>query len=455
MRRAARLAGGVLLALVCALAQCPVERAGRPNPNVNRPVDEDTPAAGFSPLGPLNQGLPRWLCFTAGYRARWEGPSGAGFEPGSDGYALTRFRLGTLIRPVAWLKVYAELQDARVFGQAPPLGPPNQSTWDLRRAYVDVGDVEESRVAIRAGRQDLNFGYGRLVGTSYWRNASRGFDAALLTVRWDWLSVRAFSASQVVASINGLSHHEQGNKLHGIYGGLKNRIPNSVIEPYVFWRVAPRVRTESGAPGKLDEKVAGMRLAGAWSRLDYDAEITGETGQAGHDEIRAWAWSAIAGYTLASVPLRPRLFVEYDFASGDHNPTDGRRGTFDQLYPNIHAHHGLADQVGWQNLKEVRAGARVSVRRNWTASMIFSDWRLADARDAFYTASGAVFARDPEGRSGTHIGTEWDLETSWRLNRDLELGAGVGYVRPGRFLAEMHRGHAYMYPFVMLNYNLY
>jgi len=57
-----------------------------------------------------------------------------------------------------------------------------------------------------------------------------------------------------------------------------------------------------------------------------------------------------------------------------------------------------------------------SLRSNWTLAATCNDWRLADATDAFYS-SGCVVARDPRGLAGTHIGTEYDLETSYRINR--------------------------------------
>jgi hypothetical protein len=37
--------------------------------------------------------------------------------------------------------------------------------------------------------------------------------------------------------------------------------------------------------------------------------------------------------------------AEYNYASGDADPVDGIRGTFDQLYPTAHDKYGLADQV--------------------------------------------------------------------------------------------------------------
>ena len=95
-----------------------------------------------------------------------------------------------------------------------------------------------------------------------------------------------------------------------------------------------------------------------------------------------------------------------------------------------------------------------SLRSNWTLAATCNDWRLADATDAFYS-SGCVVARDPRGLAGTHFGTEYDLETSCRINRELEFGAGFGRIFPGGFLARTNHNHAYTYPYIMLNYNFF
>lgn len=450
---------GLLLAALTAIplaAQCIVDNPGGSKLNFNRPADADVPAARFSPLAHVNHSLPGWLCFTAGYRARFEGYSAGSFRAGnSDYYLLTRLRLGISIKPTTWLKSYVELQDATAFWKDQPLAPPYQSTWDLRRAYLDLGDIEQSRIGFRVGRQDLAFGHLRLVGTAYWRNASRGYDAAMMVLNWSRVRVNAFAASPVVPLDNGLSHHQQGNNLHGVYTSLKNLVPASAVEPYVLWRLSPGFKTEAGKISKLDEKTAGLRWAGTASRFDYDAEIAGQVGSIGVDKIRAWAWSALAGYTFESSRWRPRIFAKYDFASGDRNPRDGLHGTFDQLYPNIHDHHGLADQVAWQNLNSLRAGARVTLHKNCMLAGVYNDWWLANAADGFYNASGAIVARDPSGLSGTHIGREYDAQISHRLNRHLELGAGLGYIRSGEFLIRTNHSRAYTYPYVMLNYNVF
>lgn len=436
-------------------AQCIVENPGGSKANLNRPADADVPEAKISPLGKVNESLPDWLCITAGYRARFEGYNAGNFAEGnSDYYLLTRFRLGLAIRPANWIKAYVELQDATAFWKNPPLLPPYQSTWDLRRAYVDFGNLEKDPIGLRVGRQDLAFGHLRLVGTAYWRNASRGWDAAMMVINWKLLRLNAWAAAPVLCLANGLSHHQQGNNLHGIYSSLKDLVPHSVVEPYVLWRLSPGFRSESGVLSRLDEKTVGIHWAGTRSQLDYDAETAAQVGSLGTDRIRAWAWSAILGYTFPELRLEPRIFVKYDFASGDANPTDGRRETFDQLYPNIHDHHGLADQIAWQNLKSIRAGVRLSLRPNWMVAWAYNDWWLANAADAFYNASGIAVARDPLGRSGSHIGREYDAQASYRYSRHLEFGAGVGYIRSGDFLVRTNHAHSYSYPYLMLNYNV-
>jgi hypothetical protein len=437
-------------------AQCVVRNPGGNKVNINRPREADVAAPGFSPFTQINHDIPDWLCFDAGLRARLEGFSGGLFQNhSSDEYLLSRFRVGTLFKPSSSFQVYAELQDARALWKKQAVGPPFQTTWDLRRAYVDLGEIELSPFSFRIGRQDLNFGEGRILGTSYWRNASRGYDAAMAVIHWKSLYANAFAAAPVMTAANGLSHHEQGNNLHGIYSTVRNLIPGSDLEPYVLWRLTPGLRTEAGSLAKLDEKVLGLRWAGTRGFWDFSSEAVLETGSLGSDRIDAWGAMAIVGYTFDHYRRRPRLFAEFDFASGDRDQSDGKHGTFDQVSPNVHSHNGLADQVAWQNLKELRTGARISLRRNWNLAGTYNNWWLASATDAFYNSSGGTVARDPSGRSGTHIGQEFDVETILRVNRLLEFGAGIGRVVPGAFLKNTGHNRAYTYPYVMLNYNFY
>ena len=132
---------------------------------------------------------------------------------------------------------------------------------DPALAYVELGNPE-GPLTVRAGRQELNFGDQRLVGTADWLNVPRNCDAVRASFHSGGYRLDAFSAA-IVAPQNGtFDHHIEGNNLHGLYGGLEKLIPNAVVEPNVFWRLAPRQKNEGGKLASLDSKTGGVRWVG-------------------------------------------------------------------------------------------------------------------------------------------------------------------------------------------------
>ncbi|MES1262622.1 MAG: alginate export family protein, partial [Acidobacteriota bacterium] len=150
--------------------------------------------------------------------------------------------------------------------------------------------------------------------------------------------------------------------------------------------------------------------------------------------------------------LKPRPWIEFNYATGDANAKDGIRGTFDQLYPTAHDKYGLADQVGWKNIKDLHMGVETKPRKNWTATLEYNDWYLADPHDALYNTSSTAIARSTTGTAGTHVGQELDLTATWIVFSALQTGAGIGHLFPGEFLRKTTPGYSYTYPYVMLTY---
>jgi hypothetical protein len=66
--------------------------------------------------------------------------------------------------------------------------------------------------------------------------------------------------------------------------------------------------------------------------------------------------------------------VEYNYASGDSDSTDGHRGTFDQLYPTGHDKYGLADQVGRKNIRNARGGVDLKPTTKWQIRTRYEAW---------------------------------------------------------------------------------
>jgi hypothetical protein len=413
------------------------------------------PAQTFVPSDELNAQLPKWVRFSGEYQARWEGFTGAGFKPDSnDNYFQNRFRATMKLQPVGWLKFQFQAQDARVYGrnQKPP-ATSLQDTIDLRMAFAEAGDTEKGKFGLRVGRQEFAFGDQRLVGASNWANSARVFDAVRATFRRNGYRLDAFASSVVDIRDGEFNKHTAGNNLHGLYGGLEKLVPNALIEPYVLWRLSQRLTTEAGTRGNLDFTTAGVRFVGKLPRnFDYSVEMAKQTGGLGTDDLSAWAGHWRLGYTLSKIRYKPRLVAEYDYASGDEDPRDGKHGTFDVLYPTPHDKYGLADQVGWKNIHVLRTGVELRPHTKWMVSSYFQDWWLASANDALYTAPGAVLVRPSATSSGRHVGRELDAQVYYTVNKQLRMAGGFGHIFPGQFLNTTTPGKSYNFPYLFVAY---
>ncbi|MDP9170348.1 MAG: alginate export family protein [Acidobacteriota bacterium] len=411
------------------------------------------PTNTFSPADEIDKGLPPWIRFDGEFRTRFEGYTGGSFKPDTtDTYILTRLKLDLTIKPTAWLKFFGEVYDANAIAKSPAL-PPFQNIWDLRQAFGELGDSEKGMFDLRAGRQEINLGDQRLVGASPWTNAERTFDAVRGEIRHRGYRLDLITASVVNVVDGTWDHHQQGNNLHGLYGGMEKLVPGATIEPYIFWRLQPRVRNEAGVIANMDEKVPGLRWVGKVpGGLDYGTEMVKEFGSLGSDRIHAWAGHWVVGETLKSVWSAPRFYIEFNHASGDRNAKDGSRGTFDQLYPSGHDKYGLSDQIGWRNMNDARAGIETRPLRKLGVNVEYNNWYLASRFDAMYNSSGTALFRSATGVAGSHIGQELDFIATWTVVKPLQIQGGFGHIFPGEFLRNTTPGKPYNFPYAMFSY---
>jgi hypothetical protein len=428
----------------------PVSSDKQPDPAPPAPATPKTPS------DMLNSHLPSWLRFSGEIRLRGAGILGDFFKPDSnDAYMLSRLRLNMQIKTRPWLSFNFQAQDAHVIGssQTGSLPPLQQDTLDLRLAYVEFGQENKTPVRVRIGRQELAFGEERLIGPANWLNTPRSFDALSGTFRTAGVRLDAFAASVVKIHDGQFNENTPGNYISGLYTSFSKLIPQAALEPYFFWRRQSGLTTETHTRGISDFGTVGFRWAGK-SKLNihYAAEMAKQAGSLGSNTISAWAGHWLLGYTLAGKTLTPRLFAEYNYASGDKNPTDGKRGTFDQLFPSAHDLYGLTDQIGWKNIRHLRTGVEVKPRTNWSFTTKYSSYWLADPHDALYNSASIVIAKSPAGRAGVYVGQELDFVSSIKYKLGPVLSGGFGHLFPGTFLKVTTPGRGYNFPYLSVLY---
>jgi hypothetical protein len=402
----------------------------------------------------FNELTPAWLTVRGEFRNRMEGGTNIGYTDGRDDlYWLNRFRFDVDVRPGRNFAVVVQAQDARVVAKdVGPTSVPFRNPLDLRQAYADIGDADRGSLTVRVGRQEMFYGEQRLVGHLTWVNAARSFDGVRATYRTTGFKLDAFATSVVRILDNEFDKSGNGNRFLGVYGSATTWIPQATVEPYVFWRRDTLQRGELGGIGNLSVATIGTRWVGKLpAGFDYGVEMAVQAGTIATDDVNAWAGHWIGGKTLGG-PWKVRIAEEYNFASGDRNPTDGRRQTFDQLYPTGHDKLGLADQVGWRNIRDLRSIVELTPARGWPITGSVHSWWLADPHDALYNAGGAVVARVPGGAVGSRVGDEVDVQLAHAITPQVQVAAGVARVFPAEFLDRVSPGANYTYPFLMVTY---
>ena len=410
----------------------------------------------FAPASYVDDKLPHWLDVQAEERFRYEAYDNSNLKANvDDSYLLNRFRFQVDLHTPSWVRVTAQVQDARSGFQNQPIGPPNTVRWDLKLAYAEIGAPDKHWFSLRVGRQLINYN-NTIIADSEWRNQARSYDAAVLNLNAKREHLGLFAASAVVPQAYGVSPHQEGSNIYGAYGRIDDLVPHSNLEPFFLWRVQPAEVVEAAkgkTTGKQDEKAGGVRFkAQAHSALNYGGEFIYEGGTVGPESIGAWAAQAGAAYQFNNAVAKPRVFAQYDYASGNSNPTqNGKHSTFDTIYPTAHDRLGIADLFGWQNIEAVRAGATIEPHRRLTFTVQGLDFWAADALDSIYNTSGSSFGYNKTAH-GTHVGAEVDGYSWYEVNRHFNLGGGVSYFGGGQFLTNVLTSHSYTYYYIALNF---
>ena len=372
--------------------------------------------------------------FEAGGEIRFRGEtrSGNGVNPASvDSFALSRLRLNLRMRPAKHVGVFAQVQDARVAGLDPGGNRLRFHNLGFRQAYLALGH-ESGPVTLQAGRQEIDYFEGRLIGARNWSNTTPVWDGGKLILRRGEDSVDVFAVKHVQVQ-EGWDFPSSDRGVAGAVGSIRSWVDGLRIEPFVLL-TRQRVGAATNVGGQL--RTMGSRFSGALGGTwDYEFILMGQGGDVGGLRKRAWSGTAGLGRTLERLPARPRLGFEWSHGSGDANPLDGTNSTFEPFFISRHRHYGEQDLVSLRNLQYLNGGVRMHPRKDLEVEVEFISHRLASRHDGLYAASGALQARAPEGGSSARtVGSELDAVLRYRPVGRIQLVVGVFRFFAGPFV---------------------
>lgn len=366
-----------------------------------------------------------------------------------DGFLLGRFQAGIEYWPVENIHFSLWMQDSEAWDNAlsdsafynDTFGMennPNKDRWELGDAYVEINKIAGLPLSCKGGRQKIAYGDKRVFGPGEWGNTGRWvWDATRLSYKCSRGFVDVYYGRTVLHDSDRFSLiHRHGFESVGVYGSyeLPGYLFHSIVEPFFMTKADghDRYKSETGRKGDLKTYYGGLRsFRSDWRGFDYDFTIVGQGGDYSDDEVKAYGYHLLLGYMAKRLQCKPRLSIEYSFASGDSDPYDGDHETFDGGFGAKDLMYGRMNLFSWENLKDAQINLEASPRDRLSLKAEFHTFWLADKKDAWYLNKREY--RDRTGKSGDEVGKEFDIVATCRLSENNEVQCGFGHFWPDEF----------------------
>ncbi len=386
--------------------------------------------------------------FTFEERTRWEEKFGVSFGKAVNQQdMLSRLRIGARFEPTDWLSVYAMGRDARVPFYGPKAPNTMRDSMDLEEAYVEFLGRQKTGFGASFGRQTLNYGETRIIGSPQWSNVGRTYDSGRMYYRTSKSRFEILMISPVKILSDQFNKPELGERIWGTYDTFSGVWHRASVDAYALRHSQNKIGGWTGA-GTLGTDSFGGRLYGPLPyKFAYSLEGVGQTGHLGLSGQRAYAWFAGASRGLNALKKPLNLSVEYKVASGTKLGAT-HSGTYDQLMSANHDKFGHEDLFGWRNLKTFRSLETLNLTKALAVNLMYSNDWLFSASDSLYNSSGSSIAVSKKGAAGTHVGQELDSFLTCKVGAHL-VGAGFGHFFAGQFVVNTtpHVNPRYLYLF--------
>jgi hypothetical protein len=356
-----------------------------------------------------------------------EGQPRAGLTPSDEQIAI---RSVVLLEadPAGPLSFGAQLQDSRAYLGKPgsAISTNDVNALELNQAYVgvDLGDAlgRGSRTRIQAGRMLTNVSSRRLVAGDEYRNASNAYTGIRADISTPGTGITAFyllpqtrlpeAQAEVIDKKVEIDRESFDVQLWGAY------LARPKLSTRLFGEIGYVGFAERDAPGRptrdrrLHSIEARLLREPAADKADFELDgiyqfgrtRTGTAAAAPQLDVSAWFLHAEAGYSPAH-PWKPRIALEYDYASGDG--PGARYGRFDTLYGMRRgdlAPAGIYNAIGRANIHTLGIRAEAMPSPRWDVFVTYRPMWLASRTDAFSTTG----VRDASGGSGSFAGHQFD-----------------------------------------------
>jgi len=378
-------------------------------------------------------------------------------------FGLERYQVHADIHLNTHLRFFLQLESGQEQGELGGPRPIDKKDLDFLNAFVDVYLGSKPRqTTLRVGRQELNFGSGRLVAVREGPNVRQGFYGIRVDQRigqWTLNALAVRPAADEPGFFDNVPLHT--TSFCGLFAEqlTSGKSPHA-LDLYYFG-LARKNATFNQGTAKEQRETIGSRIASTAPRPDdpraliphYDLEAIYQFGAFGQGSIRAWSLSTEAGYQLPHVVGKPRIGFRADVSSGDKDPKSSDLQTFNPLFPIGNYFGVLADTgPGPVNFRDLHPEIKTSFPHGISVGVDWVIWWRQSLQDGVYSVPGNLLV--PAGQSNSRfVGNRPGIEARWQRDSHFYVQADYGVFYAGAFLRESGRSHNLNYTSFWTGYN--
>ncbi|MCK5871611.1 MAG: alginate export family protein, partial [Methylococcales bacterium] len=424
--------------------------------------------------------LPDWLQIITEHRIRYESldqqfrAKTNGIKALGGDQALVFRSLLHLKIDLDFIRVGAEMMDSRIklddIGTASSSGQLSNSianALELLQAYIEVpvADlfIKGSQSTLRGGRMTMDVGSRRLVARNRFRNTINAFTG----LDWQWQlehkKIRAFYTLPIQRLNSGYigNNRQKFDREHtnvrfwGLYYSQPTFSALDQGEAFVFGL------NENDTSGRKTKDrnlyTLGFRLwrTPSIGQFDYQLEAayqfgTSRSSKKSTEDLAHWAHfhHGEIGYSFDAL-LSPRLFIQYDYASGDKDPNDSKNNRFETLYGARRFDFGptsIYAPFARGNLSSPALRLNLKPFNNFATMFSLRGFWLASVNDQW---TGAAI-----NGTNSYIGTQIEARLRWDiLPKNVRLEGGVAHIFAGNLMENADKKDStYVYSQMVLKF---
>lgn len=349
---------------------------------------------------------------------------------------LNRYSLHAGLRSGKKARFFIQLNSSVEKGSRYTVSASDEDRLNVQNLFLDYdfSSTPALQLLLRIGRQEMDYGSGRLISVKDGNNSRQYFTGFKFSYVIPRLKIDAFilAADKTHPGFFDNQTKVQAN-LWGTYSDIRFTQTGN-FDVYYLGAMREKSQFEAGTEREVRHTLA-IRYWKDNNSFKYNLETAYQFGRFGPNEISAWTTAIELGYIFKEVKFTPTLSLRNDYISGDENLRDENLNSFNPLYPRG-GYFGFNPLIGPSNLIDIHPylTLNLSDRLLFQIDLVYN-WRYS-LQDGIFHPSGS-FNLGGANSLARYIGTTYLLSADYRLNKYLSLSLGYQYFKVGNFIKDI------------------